>query len=78
MTASTAAVASASFVVLAQGSARTRKCAAVTSMKISRATAVPMEAIASSLNTTISTRHAAAWMSSPAAELTRHQRKEPS
>jgi hypothetical protein len=34
-------------------------------VKITRATALPIDAIASSLNTTAMTRHAAAWIGSP-------------
>ena len=35
-------------------------------VKITRATALPIDAIASSLNTSARTRHTAAWISSPA------------
>src|ERR1700751_4104950 len=50
---------------LAPVSARIRTWAAVIMVKITRATALPIEAIESSLNTTASTRHAPAWISSP-------------
>ena len=46
-------------------SAQTRRWAIVTSMKMSRATALPMEAIAVRLNPSASTRLIAAATSSP-------------
>ena len=51
---------------LAPVSERIRTWAAVIMVKITRATALPIEAIESSLNPTASTRHAPAWISSPA------------
>ncbi len=60
-------IASTSIRVKAPVSARIRKWATVMSEKISRAMALPIEAIASSLNTSARTRHATASNSSPAA-----------
>ena len=47
-TTAAAAIATTRMAALAPVSARTRKCAAVMNVKISRATALPIEAIASS------------------------------
>ena len=64
-TAPAAAIARTSIAGLAPVSCRTRKCAAVIIVKITRATALPIDAIESSLNATARTRHKAAAISSP-------------
>ena len=64
-TTAAAPIASARTKGLAPVSDRTRKWAAVMSVKITSATALPIEAIASRLKRTARTRHASAWNSSP-------------
>jgi len=64
-TAPAATIARTSIRRFAPVSARIRRCAAVIMVKITRATALPIDAIESRLNTTARTRHTAAWISSP-------------